>query len=76
MNEPHVYSVEWEKPDTKMYICVILFVSNSRWGKLLDEDRRPNTVYLGVDVYVKVDWEKERGNFGGYWKYSISWSKW
>lgn len=51
---------------------MILFILNSRHGKLFEEDRRPNTSYLWVDVYGNVDWKKEGGSFGGYEKYSIS----
>lgn len=43
---------------------MIPFISNSRRGKLAEEDKRPNTGYLGVGVYENVDGEEEGGNFG------------
>lgn len=64
MDEPHIYYVEWKNPDLEEYMCMIPFISNSRRGKLAEEDKRPNTGYLGVGVYENVDGEEEGGNFG------------
>lgn len=39
---------------------MILFISNPRRGKLLDEDRRPNTVYLGGSMCMGVQTGKKK----------------
>lgn len=44
---------------------MIPFISNSRRGKITEEEKGLNTGYLGVAVYRNVDWEEEKGNF---WK--------
>lgn len=43
---------------------MIPFISNSRRGKIAEEEKRLNTGYLVVGVYRNVDWEEEKGNFG------------